>query len=301
MLPAPIDERHFAFDGHGICDEAAARFQVGPAGGKYIGVGDAPADEDRVGSRQFGEGCRRFAANKMKVRHAQRAAIVQNELLPLVVGFDCERPAHRVAAHPLDADRTAACSDIPQQFAGKRGEMRERHGTDITFGQLSVMFERVIRQTGQQWKGSRFLADHAAIDGHDIEIRTSRMIPGAGNAINPALNRSAEMFEHCQPGASKSALGEHSRHIGRCIAVIAEDDEFGVGNKGFEQRLDWPAMNAQQLAFLNGPAHCSGCERERGRGRKYSHLAALDMACQRRAHAEMHRVAAGEHHDGVTA
>ncbi len=59
--------------------------------------------------------------------------------LALVVGFDGDRPATGVRAHPFDADGAAAGADVPEQLAGAGRQARQGHGADVALGQLAVV------------------------------------------------------------------------------------------------------------------------------------------------------------------
>ncbi|MNK88963.1 hypothetical protein D3C87_1089540 [compost metagenome] len=91
----------------------------------------------------------RAAANQLQAGHAKGIAVVFDQLLPAFVGFDGQCPATRVSPHPFDANRTAAGADVPQQFAGDWCQACEGDCTHVALGQLAVMLESRVGQTGQ--------------------------------------------------------------------------------------------------------------------------------------------------------
>ena len=55
------------------------------------------------------------------------------------MGFDGDRLISQVGSHPFNADGAAACTDIPEKLAGKRGKGGESEGADFLFGELAVV------------------------------------------------------------------------------------------------------------------------------------------------------------------
>ena len=78
------------------------------------------------GEWQAGQ-CRGGAAgDQHQAVHAQPVGVAAQARGALGVGLDRHRLATRVGQQPLDRDRSGAGTDVPQPFAGARGEGAER-------------------------------------------------------------------------------------------------------------------------------------------------------------------------------
>ncbi|MNW04360.1 hypothetical protein D3C71_2004410 [compost metagenome] len=77
----------------------------------------------------------------MQAWDAESIAVVFDQRLAAIIRLDGQGATTWVSAHPFDADRTAAGTDVPQQLAGDRCQAREGDGAHIAFGQLAVVLE----------------------------------------------------------------------------------------------------------------------------------------------------------------
>ncbi|MNZ63332.1 hypothetical protein D3C78_814770 [compost metagenome] len=149
VLLAPGHQGHFTLQCDCVGNQPATGFEFGPAGIEHALAGDAAADENRIRPLQPGQCLRRAAANQLQAGNAEGIAVVFDQRLSARICLDGQCAATGVGAHPFDADRTAAGADIPQQFAGDRGQAREGDGAHIALGQLAVVPEGGVRQAGQ--------------------------------------------------------------------------------------------------------------------------------------------------------
>ncbi|MOA15832.1 hypothetical protein D3C78_1360140 [compost metagenome] len=190
---------------HCVGDQTATGFELFPAGFEHPYTGDAAADEDGVRAFQPRECLRCLATNQLQTGHAQCIAVVLDQLLATIIGFDGQGAAARMRTHPLDTDRTAAGADIPEQLAGGRGEAGEGDGAHVAFGQLAVMFEGGVRQTGQA-RQARCRRFGPAFDGDQVQVGDGVIGPLRGATVDPSFRRTAQMLQHGHGARAEAAL-----------------------------------------------------------------------------------------------
>ncbi|MNS05953.1 hypothetical protein D3C72_373680 [compost metagenome] len=279
---------------HCVGDQTATGFELFPAGFEHPYTGDAAADEDGVRAFQPRECLRCLATNQLQTGHAQCIAVVLDQLLATIIGFDGQGAAARMRTHPLDTDRTAAGADIPKQFAGGRGEAGEGDGAHVAFGQLAVMLEGRIRQSGETRK-AQGLCVGQTFDGDDIEVGHGRGIPGIGGAVDAPFGVTAKMLKHAHATRTEAALAEQLRHRCRALAIVAQQQQAHAAEQLRIERRQRSGHQRQRHHLLQWPAETGGGQRAGRRGGQDQHLFAWHLAGEAGTDAVEHRVTAGQY------
>ncbi|MET3249123.1 hypothetical protein ABIE53_005933 [Burkholderia sp. OAS925] len=260
MLFAPCGKRRLALQRHGVGDQPAAVAQTRPARVEYTRHRHAAADEHRIRRRQPVECFRRAARDELQTRHAQRVAIVFDKALPLRVRFNGNRAASRMRAHPFDADRAAARAHVPQQFAGRRGEARERDRAHIAFGQLAIVAKRVIGQAASERQTRRAIR-RAAFERDQVQRGNVARGPLIRAAVDAPLRVAAEMFEHGHARRAEAArVQQRGERRGRA-AVRAQHEHARAVTQMRIQRRQRPADQRHDGRILQRPAKPGGGQR----------------------------------------
>ncbi|MNY10423.1 hypothetical protein D3C86_1433990 [compost metagenome] len=159
-----------------------------------------------------------------------------------------------MGAHPFDADRATAGADVPQQFARDRGQAREGDGAYIAFGQLAVVLERRVRQTGQSRQAQRVrLGD--ALDGDQVQVGDHRIGPVAGGAIDATFGFTAQMFEHGYSARTEATFAQQCSDGGGAAAVVAQHQQAHATGQLRVECGDGAGNHRQRDYILQGPAH----------------------------------------------
>ncbi|KGW79258.1 hypothetical protein Y046_3851 [Burkholderia pseudomallei MSHR2990] len=294
MPLAPRDERRLALQRHRVRDEAPPRLQARPASVEHAFAAHAAADEHRVGRAQARERVGRAARDELERRHAERVAVVLDEALPVRMRLDRDRPATRVRAHPFDTDRPAARADVPQQFARRGREPRERERAQIALRDLAVVAIRVVRQARGE-RQARRVGARAAFDRDDVQRGRARVAPGIGARVETPLERAAEMLEHAHRARPEAARDERAGDRGGRRAVRAQHEQPPARIQVPMQRRERPADERHRVDVLQRPAGARGRERQRRRRGQHAPFVRRERAREQRADAEQHRIAAREH------
>lgn len=214
--------------------------------------------------------------------------------LALVVGFDGDRPATGVRAHPFDADGAATGADVPEQLAGAGRQVRQGHGADVALGQLAVVAIGFVGQARGQ-RQAHGAGAGAAFHRHQVEIGGARQRPVAGEAVETALERPAEVFQHAQATGAEATGVQQAGDGGRAVAVVAEDQQAPAVVDLCLQRCQRARHQRQAGDLLQGPAEAGGGQREGGGRRQDPQFGRRQLPGETGADAEQHRVAAGQH------
>ena len=158
-------------------------------------LASSAADEYGVGRRQLAEPRGRARFEHFERGNPERGRVLFDPRAALGILLHGDRAAGDVAQHPFDADRARARSDVPEQLPGARRQCGQADRPQVLLGQLPVVLERRVRQTGATRQdqrrsiGDRLEPDQVEVfDVAQIEVRGAR-------AAQPLL-RSAERFEH---------------------------------------------------------------------------------------------------------
>ncbi len=214
--------------------------------------------------------------------------------LALVVGFDGDRPATGVRAHPFDADGAATGADVPEQLAWAGRQARQGHGADVALGQLAVVAIGLVGQARGQ-RQAHGAGAGAAFHRHQVEIGGARQRPVAGEAVETALERPAEVFQHAQATGAEATGVQQAGDGGRAVAVVAEDQQAPAVVDLCLQRRQRARHQRQAGDLLQGPAEAGGGQREGGGRRQDPQFGRRQLPGETGADAEQHRVAAGQH------
>ncbi len=79
--------------------------------------------------------------------------------------------------------------------------------------------------------------------------------------------------------------------------IMGEDEETRTGRDMAGENIDGAAMQREECCPVERPGEARRGQREGGDARQNRHLLGRDMARQRRADPELHRIAGGEHAD----
>lgn len=135
----------------------------------------------------------------------------------------------------------------------------------------------------------------AAFHRHQVEIGGARQRPVAGEAVETALERPAEVFQHAQATGAEATGVQQAGDGGRAVAVVAEDQQAPAVVDLCLQRRQRARHQRQAGDFLQGPAEAGGGQREGGGRRQDPQFGRRQLPGETGADAEQHRVAAGQH------
>lgn len=193
--------------GDRVDHQPAAGGQRRPGRVQQARRGQAATDEHRVGGGQSDQRRRGGAGDHPQARHAERRRVAGDPLGPLRDPFHRHGAAGGVRTHPLDADRARAAADVPQQFAGGRGERAQGRRADVPFGELAVVFVGGVGQAGGGAEPRHVGAGVApALHGDHVQGVAGRPVPGVGVALVRGLVLGAELFQHPHPAGAEAPL-----------------------------------------------------------------------------------------------
>ena len=151
MARVPIEHDLLASDTDDIGEKASAGPQRRPNLVKQTRLPDAAANKDGVGMRQTGERARSLIRDDAQPRNTEPCRVTRDHRGAPLVALYCDRRAARNCTQPFDRDRTAAGPDIPQSFAGERGQALETYAAcrALLAQELSAEPEPKVPEAGE--------------------------------------------------------------------------------------------------------------------------------------------------------
>ncbi|MNJ26705.1 hypothetical protein D3C77_211950 [compost metagenome] len=210
--------------GNGIGHQTAAWAQLLPAVLQHTLTCYTTTNEDSVGALKAMQGLRGAAADQLQAGHAEGIAVVFDQLLAARIGLNGQRSTAGVSAHPLDANRAAAGTDIPEQFAWSRRQAGEGDGPNVALGQLAIVLEGRVRQACQ-WRQARCIGARQAFDGNQVEVCCACMRPVLRRALQALFSRATEVFEDLQATGAEPALTQQRSNSCRAAAIVAQHQQ----------------------------------------------------------------------------
>ncbi|MNF59901.1 hypothetical protein D3C81_802110 [compost metagenome] len=164
-----------------------------------------------------------------------------------------------MGAHPFDADRATAGTDIPQQFAGDRGQTCEGDGAHIAFGQLTVVPEGGVRQSGQSGQ-ARCIRFSDTFDGDQVQVGDQRGVPVAGNAVDTPLGFAAQVFQHGETAGAEASFAQQCSDGRGAAAVVAQYQQAHAAGQVGVECGERPGHHRKGDHVLQGPTHSRCCQ-----------------------------------------
>ena len=154
--PPPFHQDCFRLQSHGVHYDAAPGPQGRPAPVQHARVGSPTTDEHRIGWRQSAQRVRRTTVDYAQGGHTKPGSVTRDPVHPFGVPLNRNSPAPRVGAQPFHGHRPCSRSHVPQQRLGLGAERTDRGNPYLSFGELPVVVERLVRQPGGKRVPHRF-------------------------------------------------------------------------------------------------------------------------------------------------
>ena len=172
--------------------------------------------------------------------HTQRPCITPDSFSTNGVSFYRNGPAQGVSAHPLDAHRTRAGADVPQQLTRHRQQPGQSGGAQIPLGELAVMFEGFIGQAG------RPPGDQRSVQLQRDNIQSRRCSrESTGRGVFDRLAVAADAAQHHEAARPVSARDEQISKGRRRFLVGRQHQDSSPGGQFTQRRVHIAAHDAE--------------------------------------------------------
>ncbi len=199
-----------------------------------------------------------------------------------------------MTTHPLDPHAARPGSDIPQQPPGDRHQGGEHHRSDLPLGDLSVMLERLVGQTGGpgQQDSPRL---GTAFDCDDRQWIMSGARPFLCDTGHKPLIRAPQPGQRGHGTRPEAPPYQQRTHrVGQVRLRRQHQDPTTRLDRGMQHRQRAPD-GADDFDILYRPPQASACQRHRRQRGQHPHPLRPQQTDQRRADPEEHRIATRQH------